>query len=293
MTVLRKIKTEDNVLVFKTFICKLLAKRYSGEMDTSLCNSVANLIIMCFLLNMAGHEPVFYEEQFPPKVEGDDSIGAYIYELDPNILKNIGANAKLETFETYSEASFCGVCFGSSDGSIVKDPIKVLLDFGYTNYVYLGCSSLTRSKLIRAKSLSLLYSYPGCPILKSLANFGLRITSHVDNRHALYKRLKTATDSYDVLHWTTLLNVDFKALLNVPIQLDSRILVETKFKVLIEHQVAIELHLDSKKDLTPIDLPLICSLAGPGRSQHYDKYVRQLDLKSVKHNDREQSFQFK
>lgn len=242
---------------------------------------------------MAGHEPVFYEEQFPPKVEGDDSIGAYIYELDPSILKDIGANAKLETFETYNEASFCGVCFGSSDGSIVKDPIKVLLDFGYTNYVYMGCSVLTRTKLIRAKSLSLLYSYPGCPVLKSLANFGLRITSHVDNRHALYKRLKTARDSYDVHHWTTLLSVDFKALLDVPIQLDSRILVETKFKVLIEHQVAIELYLDSKTDLTPIDLPLICSLAGPGRSQHYDKYVRRLGSNSIKYSDREESFQFK
>jgi hypothetical protein len=242
---------------------------------------------------MAGHPPEFYEEQFPPQVEGDDSIGAYIYELDPDLLLKIGARAKLEVFDSYNEASFCGVCFGSEDGSVIKDPIKVLLDFGYANYLYLGASSFTRRKLIRAKSLSLLYSYPGCPILKSLAKFGLRVTSDVDNRWAFYKKLKTASGTYEREFWTTMLSVDFSLLLDVPIHLDSRLMMEKKFGILMDHQLKIEAYLDAKNDLSPIDLPLIPNLAGPIRTNHYDTHVGVLSIKHSRYVEVDNSIQFK
>jgi len=188
----------------------------------------------------------------------------------------LGAKAKLETFDSYNEASFCGVCFGSSDGSIVKDPIKVLLDFGYANYVYLRCSHSTRLKLIRAKSLSLLYSYPGCPILKSLAQYGLRITSQISNKHALFKRMKNVTGTYEIDMWRELLSVDFNLLAKTTIHLDSRIMVERKFGISLFHQTEIENYLDSKQDLSPIDFPLIADLAGSQRSLHYERYVKVL-----------------
>jgi len=292
MSVLYRIKQGQNKLKFRTFVAYLIAKRYSGEMDTSLSNSIVNLCLMCFLLHKAGHPPSFYIEEFPPTVEGDDSEGAYIHELDPDILKKLGANAKIEVFNTYSEASFCGVCFGSEDGSIVKDPIKVLLDFGWTNYRYIGSNKTSRLKLIKAKSLSLLYNYPGCPILRSLALYGLRITDHIDSKHAIHKLLKGTNNTYERHLIGLLLNVDLSRLVSVGVHYDSRVLVEQKFGVAVDEQIILEKYLDSLTTLQTINHPIILDRAGSDRCKFFETNVIQIPKKDVRYEERETSLQF-
>jgi hypothetical protein len=273
MEVLEGIKQGENHLIFRTFQCLLRCKRYSGEMDTSLSNSIVNLCLICFMLHKAGHDKTFYEVHFPPQVEGDDSLGAHIYDLDPNLLLKLGANAKLEFFDSFNEASFCGVVFGSADGSVIKEPISVILNFGLVNFRYLNCSELTRQKLIRAKSLSMLYSYPGCPILKNLALMGLRVTSGIANRSALWKMYKGDDNNFRRRHWIIMLSQDFQMLADRPVDPVSRDMMESKFGVSIGDQLDLEAYFDSINVKQPLSHPLILAYAGVARTEHFDKFT--------------------
>jgi len=273
MDVLFKIKLGKNRLVFRSFMAWLQSKRYSGEMDTSLSNSIVNLCFMLFLLHKSGHDEDFYINKFPPQIEGDDSIGAYIYPIDPTILQKLGAKAKIELFDSYNEASFCGVLFGSGDGSVLKDPINTLLNFGYAHFKYIGCSQKTRKKLLRAKSLSLLYSYPGCPILKSLAAYGLRVTSDIDNKHAIYRMLKGTSNYYERQLWINLLSQSFSTLLDRPIHTSSRDMMFKKFLISVPEQLELERYLDSLDAIQPLSHPLILEHAGTARVDHYHSHV--------------------
>jgi len=276
MSWLRKVKTGENHLVFKEFECYLDGKRYSGEMDTSLSNSLVNLMFVLFILHKSGHEESFYVDHCPPQIEGDDCLAAHLYDLDPNIMIRLGARAKLEFYEHFSQASFCGMVFSEHSVNIIRDPISAILDFGYVHFKYLGCSNNTRLKLIRAKSLSLLYSYPGCPILKSLAMYGLRITEGITNRRAVSKYLRGETDVYK-RNLMKRAAEQAEYLKNVEVSGLSRQLMETKFGVSEDNQKALELYLDGLLQLTALKHPALTELSGAERNLYFDMNHRKIE----------------
>ena len=277
---IKRTKFGMNRLVFRKFYVWLQSKRYSGEMDTSLCNSLLNLLFVCFLLHKAGHPEEFYTQQFPPQIEGDDCLGAFIYPLDDKVLLRLGAKAKLEYFDTFNEASFCGMVFSSDTVNIIRDPISAMLDFGYAPYRYLGCSHRTKLKLIRAKALSLLFSYPGCPVLKSLACYGLRITAHISNKHAIHKMIKGDRSGYTREKWLQLMDKSIEPLVSMEVAMSSRLLMEDKFSVTVDDQKAIESYLDKLDFEQPLDIPAFAANAGSQRAEHYYNFV--LDRRSAK-----------
>jgi len=167
-----KIKKGMNRMQFKHFVCCLIAKRYSGEMDTSLSNSLFNLILILFILFKSGED----YKKLIPKIEGDDSIIPYYGKLDTTIALRLGANAKFEFFDNISEASFCGLVFDVDCLDIVTDIIPTILDFGWSTREYVHSNRMAKDTLLRCKALSLLHTFPGCPVLHSLAVMAIKMT---------------------------------------------------------------------------------------------------------------------
>lgn len=270
MYILMQTKFGYNKMRFREFVVWLVAKRYSGEMDTSLCNSFVNLLFICFLLFKAGHDWSFFEDHFPPQIEGDDSIGVYVYPLDPTLLRRLGANAKFEFFDSINDASFCGMIFADGESCVLRDPISYLLDFGYANYRYLNSSERVLDLLLRAKSLSLLYTYYGCPILRELALYGLRVTRQIAFRSTLLRYLKL--DDADEWHrgkYLSMLSSNFSKQLEWAVTDSARHMVFLRYGISFDDQITIEKYICSLTTKTILSHDLILDLAGSDRSDYY------------------------
>ena len=161
---------------------------------------------------------------------------------------------KAEVYDHLEHASFCGMVFDTHDNVVVTDPRKMLCRFGWTSAEYHNARPAVLKRLLRAKSLSLAYQYPGCPILQSLANYGLRVTSELEedpswkdwylNRRSLNSYMRTQAREW------------FKAVpVSRPPPFNTRMLVESLYSVPINYQIRIESYLDSLCTLTELSLP--------------------------------------
>jgi hypothetical protein len=278
---LKTIKQGMNRMQFKHFVVMLLAKRYSGEMDTSLSNSVFNLILIMFLLYKSSED----YKKLTPKIEGDDSIIPYYGELDTTIVKRLGANAKFEFFDEISHASFCGLVFDVDMLDIITNIVPAILDFGWTTREYTNSSARVKLTLLRCKSLSLLHSYPGCPILHSLACLGLRVTRSVDMRADRNKTIKhrfdgKSIDSHHRIKHLDIMKYEYEQqgkdklieMINRPINMKTRLLVEKLYKITVEQQLEMEKYLDSITTVGPLDIPFIGDFCNPDQMKMWDMY---------------------
>lgn len=239
----------QNVCHYKYFDVLIESTRMSGEMCTSLGNGFSNLMFILFLCSLKG-SPV------TGVVEGDDGLFRIDGELPTTEdFESLGLRVKLEIHSDLSTASFCGLIFDSDDQINVTCPMQELATFGLGTARYSGAKSTKLQSLLKCKSLSLLYQYPGCPILQSLAEYGLRVTSKVDHR--------TYLNSAHVSLWEReqLLDADRAlrraSLITRPVPLRTRLLVERVFKITVRDQLGIEDYLNAKNDLGPIDCPII------------------------------------
>lgn len=241
----------DNHCHFKYFSFIIEATRASGEMCTSLGNSFANLMIILFVCWILNHYLPF------PFVEGDDSTTGYRAKADiPTVddYRDLGFTIKMEVSNHFNEMSFCGNIFDIEDEVVVTDPVYVMCTYGWGSKEYCRASTRTKKSLLRAKSLSLKFQYAGCPIITSLADYGLRMTAGTTVK-------KSVIDSYDVYHKDTLLaalKIDPKTKINIPPR--TRLLMEKIFGITVATQLAIEKCLDQKNDLLPISLPVVLDL---------------------------------
>lgn len=258
-----KIKMGKNKLVFKRWMAWLTAKRYSGEMDTSSMNGLFNLLLILFMNFKSGET-----HTIPPTVEGDDSLNLFFGKLDHTILIRLGAKAKLEYFDDVFSASFCGMVFSSETPQIITDPIKALLTFGYSNNFYLKSSDYKLKVLLRSKSLSMLHTFPGCPVLNKLAAYGLRVTSEVSNRdvHSYVMNIPDGFNREKLLE-----SISSKSIFQSPTH-QTRLLMEEKFGLDTGCQVEIERYLDSLVELQPLSHPLIDDLLSQDQLHYYENY---------------------
>lgn len=255
---------------------KIACKRMSGEMNTSEGNGIMNLILTAFLLEEAGNR---YTEM---AVEGDDGI--VDYDVRPPTAAEyarVGANIKIEIPKTLSEASFCGMIFDPDVLDNVCDPLDALMSFGYTTDQYCNSTDSKMKALLRSKSLSLLYQYPGCPIIRSLGLYGMRMTSSIDDEYMWRTISKSAMCGYD-RDLISELRVHFNHghVASKIVDYRTRLLVERKFNIPVELQLQTEAYLDGLNFLQPLNLPLIVDLINPDCQHYFSTYSRYIEPKS-------------
>lgn len=269
MKLLRRAKTLRSFIVSKWFIFSLIAKRFSGEMDTSLMNSLMNLLFILFLLFKSGETKAIVDA-FPPTVEGDDSVFAHTVDLDESILLRLGANAKILHHDNLSDAQFCKIVFDEVSLAIVADPLESLLNFGYTGLLYLNASIHTHHSLIRAKAMSMLYTYPECPILRNLALYGLRVTQHITWK-SVFKTFKNVP-MYKKEKLLEAFNARHSLVLTGVISIASRLLVESKFFIPVGVQIDIEKYLDSLMLVQPLTIPHLSLFCDKEKFDHFEQF---------------------
>lgn len=156
----------ENHCCFKDFSFDVSATRMSGDMITSLGNGITNLLATAFVM----HEHHINIDDYPIFVEGDDGLFAL-----PNSVKILGSDytqlgfdVKLESSSSPSFGCFCGMVYSDTEPyQLVKDPVKTLMNFGWSDKIVK--SNRKKQELLNAKAMSLLCELPNCPIVPFLA----------------------------------------------------------------------------------------------------------------------------
>lgn len=265
---------------YRDFVVQLLATRMSGEMNTSLGNGLANFFLTKFVLWKRGYTL----EEMKTVVEGDDGLTRVRKNNIPTAedFKRLGFTIKIDVHELISDASFCGLVFDPDDRNTVTDPRDVLVNFYWVDALRYGKASKTKIMgLMRCKALSALYQYPGCPIIKAMAKHMLRITKY---NKARFSYTNLYEQSIDRETRNSLLNVDYsfksevQRLLDLPIGVGTRLLVERKYNIPVSLQLRIEKYFDSTDKLQPLHCNELVDLIHSDQARYYENYVRTVDV---------------
>lgn len=267
----------DNECVYKYFRVRCKAKRMSGEMNTSLGNGFTNLMLILFLFKRLG-------EDVTPVVEGDDSNTSFMNHYPTaDDFAQLGFTidkAKSGVSDNFEEMSFCGMIFDQHDLVNVTDPTQVLASFGWAKTPYSRASYSTKMKLLRCKSLSYAYQYPGCPIIQDLAKYGLFVTRSYDVRHMIYEsRLIPQWDRHQlILAYEAHVS---RSIPNVEVPYRTRLLVDRLFGITPGTQAKVENYLSNLRVLTPLSGPVSRLIEYPPDWYHYyDNYSLEIDRSS-------------
>lgn len=243
-----------NECVFKFFEVQVKATRMSGEMCTSLGNGFSNLMLMLFECSEKGCTGV------TGVVEGDDGLFTADGELPTaEDFARSGFTIKIELFDRLSDASFCGLIFDPKDQVIVTNPLPELASFGLTTGRYARSSHRRKMELLKCKSISLAYQYGGCPILTSLAKYGLRITKNYRAKAGYMNEWERAQFLEAKLYSKGVIR-------EVP--RNTRLLVERLYGITIETQIRVEEYLDSLEVEMELEIPALDHLI-PQHWKHY------------------------
>lgn len=226
-----------NYCKFRYIMAEIIATRMSGEMNTSMSNGFANLMLTKYVFHTKGVRDI------KTVVEGDDGLtrcppGIKITEED---YRKLGFTIKLERFSKLNEASFCGLIFDPVTLDVVADPMKFLLNFFYTRGKYVGCKESNLRGLLKSKAMSAIVQYPNAPVISAIAQYAYRVTRKFAHKVANI----TAEDRYKA---QTLLR--FKKI-TPKVTMESRYLVEKIFKFPIDLQVKLENYFNDKNDFLP------------------------------------------
>jgi len=260
----------ENYCNFYYFVLLIEATRMSGEMNTSLGNGFSNLMLMLFICSERGiSEP-------PGFVEGDDGIFRFTDRSNvptSQDFKDLGFTIKIEWHTNLSTASFCGIVFSEEDLNNITNPIESLLSFGWTTRRYCRSKPKILKELLRAKAYSMLYSYPGCPILRSLAEYGLRVTQGSHTKFAFeneYMRNKYSHVMAEILSG----NDKFT---KIKIGNSTRCLVAERYGIPVETQIIFEKYLDSLNEIQTLDSDLLFSFMNKHIVDYSLRYVMDVD----------------
>lgn len=247
---------------FMTIIL-LEAARMSGEMNTSLGNGFMNFALGTFFQKQLGCNGVF---------EGDD--GALAGERLPTseMYRDLGFKVEIAEHPNLSDISFCGLVFDPEDQVVVTDPIPEILGFGWTNMRYVGAKAKVKLALLRAKSISMLFQYSQCPILRSLALYGLRVTrSYSTDRIERFMSVYDRENYQKARAWFSTKRL--AEIMSEVIPQRTRLLVSEKFSLPLEMQFELEKILDHKNDLEPIVYWPLVSMCTEAQRHAFATYV--------------------
>jgi len=241
-----------NRMLYKDVTIDVTGHRMSGEMTTSIGNGWTNLMLLTF---MARNERDF-GLQFPYVIEGDDGLigerpeNVKLY--DPQNFEKLGFRIKIDWFDNIADTCFCGVTYDPNDGVNVTDPLEELASFGWSLGQSVYSSPERQKELLIAKAYSLLYQYPGCPIVCEQAKMIFRILGKELN-WSKFMQLPYF-NNWQRNQLANARDAKLEALLEQEPTFLTRSLVERRFKVSIKQQLDIEHYLKSRKDLSELDI---------------------------------------
>lgn len=272
--------TGVNHLMFNDISLNVDATRMSGEMNTSLGNGFANYIMLRYLCHKGGDDSV------TPVVEGDDGLMGTTAIITEKDFERVGLTCKLDEHNDLSTTSFCGLLFDYDASVNITNPYKVLIKTPWVARKYVGTSYKMHMRLLKAKALSILWQYPGCPIIQEYGKYLLRMTYKV-------KANFSESDPYHINH------VDIKdnnilsfedQLKNTPykrISISTRLLMEKIFKINVSYQKHLEKFFESKNDLSDynIDLsPHVHSDVMDFYNKHVFEIPEDCNIQNMKHS---------
>lgn len=243
----RRALSGKNKCVFRGFTTTCNGVRMSGDMCTSLGNGFTNLMMVLFACAEHGSHCDGF-------VEGDDGVFAVSGVIPgKDYYERLGMELKMEIREDLGTTTFCGIVCDTTVRDNLISPAENLCKFGWT-FSAMKLQPKHHRGLLRAKAMSLLFEAPSCPIVKSLALYGLRVTSDCE----IIRDARNSWWEDQVL--ATLSNPRARELALAPIDPKSRIVVERVFGISIDAQIAVEHYLDSKSDISPLSHPIITDL---------------------------------
>lgn len=269
---IEKVITGVNSCRNKYFKFNINARRQSGEMNTSLGNSYYNLVLGAFVAVKSGNTIEEYLRSV--LIEGDDGVARTTYIPDPLIYAKLGHIVKLESHINPCHASFCGMIFDPDDKNIVVSPIEKILEFGWTGQEYVLASDRTHRSLIKARSMSLLYSYPGCPMVAALARKFYELTYDADASQILKSK---TLNTYERDKWTEAIQAP---ILFRDVGLKTRILVEEKFGLPISLQMEFEAYVSKITSIQPLNFPKLLDYCKPEYTLYQQNYSLYADISS-------------
>lgn len=268
---------DDNYFHFKHVKGKVWRKRMSGEMNTSLGNGYTTNVVHHFLSHKYyGRDAIILQE-------GDDTLYASAGPMSPSMYSDVGLEVKLERVTDLSVAQFCQLIFDDHDLLVVRDPIQYLVGFSWISAFYTSTSRFDRL-MLDCKALSALSQYPGHPIIQSFAFWIRRVIDTEAGKLERFVEGRREIDSYQrekILAAISSGKVSKAKLVSdlTPVPDGTRRLVERRFGVLIEAQLAIEHYFDSQTELHPVPFDVVGQWVDLSWVSYNDFYVRTLNVR--------------
>jgi len=250
---------------YKYFSSEMHATRASGEMCTSSGNGYSNFFLFKYISCCLG--AVVAKGVF----EGDDGLTSTVpLSCMPKSshYTYLGFNCKMENTKEFSEASFCGLVADQDELINVCDIRKTIADVGWTTDPYIDSNITTRSALLRAKGFSLVYQYPGCPILDSLGHYILRHTDKQVIEDKMVRLIKTTQDKFK--REMLLKAISEKRPGRKQPGPKTRLLVEKLYGISTTTQIKYEQYFDNCNELKPFQMELNFPVLW---YKNYDNYV--------------------
>lgn len=265
-----------NHIFFKYFKVDIEATRMTGEMNTSLGNGWTNLCLMLYVLEQSGYDIWTDLMNFPISVEGDDGLTRVdpVKKMKDEIFKELGFVVKIDYFPKVSLASFCGNVFDPDDLVIIPDIRKALASFGWSRARYRFSKFSKKISLLRAKAFSLLYEYPGCPILQSLAVKTLDLTKG----YRMKPDIKNDYERYFFNQMICYVKEHYGGKLPIrEVPKNTRLLVEELYNIPIHVQLTLEEYFDNLTTIEPLSHPFLEMIMPQLWSEYDYNYVKPFD----------------
>lgn len=253
---------------FKWFDVIVLACRMSGEMCTSLGNGFSNLIFFSFVMRKCN--VIDWDGRF----EGDDGIAGLTYPASPadiKLFKQLGLTIKLLVHKKLATASFCGQVFDELELISIADPIKLLMKLGWSDVRYLFARSSKKKALAKAKAMSLIYQYAGCPVITRACLWVLRCTKKIDVRSAWkgmsdYDRTEAISAQQHLGEALEIANREIGSA--------TRLLCTELYGLSVQDQFRLENEFDQMTELQPYDCSKFAHLISEDCKLYFKNYAR-------------------
>lgn len=142
---------------------KIIGRRCSGDMVTSLGNGVVNALLIMYLNDRTEAGLV------GAVVEGDDSLMSLPKPLDFTLAIKLGFVVKKVSSDSIGRAGFCGLIFDEEDLVNIVNPFERLASVGWTGSNAKHGGSKVMLELAKANFMSLLAEASRCPVLGAVA----------------------------------------------------------------------------------------------------------------------------
>lgn len=241
-TLIARLILGRNVIQFKHILVETDQRLMSGALWTSSANGVLNLMIMMFLAALAqceSRDPAvlvdWAQANFKGFVEGDDGL-CRDYNIQKKHINELGLILDMDRHKNFTEANFCGIVCDPSSLTVLKDPIAAITKLFVLPPKYKNAKPSKLKSLVRARAMSYLCNFDTTPVLAACCHWILRVTSGYN--------LEGCLDVLDAHQRKFVLiaerELKDRQYCEKVIPIESRIIVEDRFKLSVDEQLRLE-----------------------------------------------------